>query len=75
MHGCFASQLPDVLGTVYGGVPRTDLVLLELADGQPVVVEDLGAGAFPHLYAELTPAAVRRAFDEPEWKGLVPAGS
>ena len=24
-------------------------------------VEDLGAGSFPHLFAELTPAVVRRA--------------
>ena len=62
MHCAFTHQLPGVIDRYYADVDWSDLVLLELdADRLPVVVEDLGAGPFPHLFAELTPAMVRRA--------------
>ena len=62
VHCAFTHQLPEVIDRHYADVDWSDLVLLELdAERLPVVVEDLGAGSFPHLFAELTPAMVRRA--------------
>ena len=54
VHCSFAAQLPAVLDAHYADVAWSELILLELDPaGLPVVVEDLGAGPFPHLYAEL----------------------
>ena len=62
MHCSFAAQLPGVLNAHYADVAWSELVVLELDPaGLPVVVEDLGAGPYPHLYAELEAAMVRRA--------------
>ena len=60
VHLSFAHQLPLVLDTSYGDLSWSDLVLLELEPDPLIVVEDLGPGPFPHLYAELTPDRVRR---------------
>jgi 2-haloacid dehalogenase len=62
VHCSFLHQLPGVLDRYYADVDWSDLVLLEIeTDTAPVVVEDLGAGLYPHLFAELTPELVRRA--------------
>lgn len=58
VHCSFAAQLPAILETRFADLPSSDRVILRLRDGQPVVVEDLGEGPFPHLYAELEPAGV-----------------
>jgi len=61
VHCAYADQVPGVLARHYAGVPVDDLVLLELDLGRlagSVVVEDLGAGPYPHLFAELDPSAV-----------------
>lgn len=61
VHCSYADQVPGVLARHYAGVPVDDLVLLELDLGRlagSVVVEDLGAGPYPHLFAELDPSAV-----------------
>lgn len=61
VHLSFAAQLPGVLERHYADVSWGDLVLLELDPTDlPIVVEDLGAGPFPHLFAPLSPAMVRR---------------
>ncbi len=62
MHCSFADQVPGILDTVYADVDRSDLVVLELDPTQlsvPVVVEDLGAGPYPHLYGALPVEGVR----------------
>ena len=62
VHCSFTAQLPDVLQRYYADVDWSELVLLELDPaGLPVVVEDLGHGPYPHLFAELTPSMVRHA--------------
>lgn len=62
VHCALTHQLPEVLDRHFDDVDWADLMLLELdAARLPVVVEDLGAGPFPHLFAELTPAMVRGA--------------
>jgi 2-haloacid dehalogenase len=67
VHCSFAAQLPAVLDAHYADVAWSELVVLELdPTGLPVVVEDLGAGPFPHLYAELETAMVRHAAPGPD---------
>lgn len=62
VHCSFAQQLTEVLDAHCADVAWSELVVLELDPvGLPVVVEDLGAGPFPHLYAELEAAMVRHA--------------
>lgn len=63
VHCSFATQLPGVLQARFADLSPLDRVILRLRDGQPVVVEDLGQGSFPHLYAELGPAGVVAEFE------------
>ena len=62
VHAGFAHQLAGTRERIYPDLPDDALVVLEL-DAQtlsvPVVVEDLGAGPFPHLYGPLPVAEVR----------------
>ena len=56
VHAGFADQLPGTRAPKYADLPDDDLVVLELDAATlsvPVVVEDLGAGPFPHLYGPL----------------------
>ncbi len=60
-HCCYAEQLAGVLARFYTGVPREELVLLEVEPaGLPVEVEpaDDGAGDFPHVYGPIPVASV-----------------
>ncbi|HTU32110.1 MAG TPA: DUF952 domain-containing protein [Solirubrobacteraceae bacterium] len=64
IHLCFAHQLQPVADRWYRGTD--DLVLLELDPDRlsgPVRVEAVAdrAERFPHLYGEITPAAVLKA--------------
>ncbi len=56
VHAGFADQLAGTRAQKYGDLPDEALVVLEL-DARtlsvPVVVEDLGAGPYPHLYGPL----------------------
>ena len=56
VHAGFAEQVAGTRTRTYADLPDEALVLLEL-DARtlsvPVVVEDLGAGPFPHLYGPL----------------------
>ncbi|MCW3012385.1 MAG: hypothetical protein JWO90_2789 [Solirubrobacterales bacterium] len=55
-HACHPEQLPGVLERFYAGVPREDLVLLEVdPEGLPVRIEAAsdGAGDFPHVYGPI----------------------
>lgn len=61
VHCSFAGQWPTIRTAYYGDRPAGDLVLLTLDPARlsvPVVVEDLGSGAYPHLYGELPVADV-----------------
>ncbi len=61
IHGCYAEQLAGVLARFYAGVPREELVLLEVEPaGLPVELEpaDDGAGDFPHVYGPIPVASV-----------------
>ena len=61
VHAGFASQLAGTRERKYGDLPDEHLVVLELDARRlsvPVVVEDLGAGPFPHLYGPLPVAEV-----------------
>lgn len=61
VHCSFAHQVPEVLARHYADAAPGALVLLELDPAHlpgPVVVEDLGAGPYPHLFAALDPYAV-----------------
>jgi 2-haloacid dehalogenase len=56
VHAGFADQLSGTRARKYADVPEDQLVVLELDPATlsvPVVVEDLGAGPFPHLYGPL----------------------
>ena len=60
-HACYPEQLAGVLGRFYAGVPRAELVLLEIdPEGLPVTVEAAGDGAgdFPHVYGPIPVASV-----------------
>jgi 2-haloacid dehalogenase len=62
VHASFAEQTAGTRRRYYGDLPDADLVVLELDPDRlsvPVVVEDLGAGAYPHLYGPLPVAEVR----------------
>lgn len=71
VHLSFPEQTPATRQRYYGDVPDADLVVLELDPDRlsvPVVVEDLGAGPFPHLYGPLPVAevvAVHTISDDP----------
>ncbi len=57
VHASFGHQVAGVRERYYADLGDDDLVLLELdRDRLPIVVEDLGHGPFPHVFAELTPA-------------------
>jgi uncharacterized protein (DUF952 family) len=61
IHGCYAEQLVGVLERFYAGVPRSELVLLEVEPaGLPVRVEAAsdGEGDFPHVYGPIPVASV-----------------
>lgn len=61
VHTSFADQTPGTRQRYYGDLPDDELVVLELDPDQlsvPVVVEDLGAGPYPHLYGPLPVAEV-----------------
>lgn len=61
VHCSFAHQVPEVLARHYADVPPAELVLVELDPDRmagSLVVEDLGAGAYPHLFAPLDPSSV-----------------
>ena len=61
VHASFATQLGPTRVRFFGDLADDDLVVLELDPGRlssPLVVEDLGAGPFPHLYGPLDPAEV-----------------
>lgn len=67
-HCCYPEQLAGVLARFYSGVPRAELVLLEVApDGLPVAVEGAsdGAGDFPHVYGSIPVAAVTATREVP----------
>ena len=56
VHCSYPHQWPAIRTAYYGDRAAEDLVLLTLDPARlsvPVVVEDLGAGAYPHLYGEL----------------------
>ncbi len=68
IHGCYAEQLGGVLARFYAGVPREELVLLEVEPaGLPVEVEpaDDGAGDFPHVYGPIPVASVTATLPVP----------
>ncbi len=61
VHASFAEQTTGTRQRYYGDLPDDELVVLELDPDQlsvPVVVEDLGAGPYPHLYGPLPVAEV-----------------
>lgn len=61
LHGCYAEQLAGVLARFYAGVPREELVLLEIEPSALAVkVEpaDDGEGDFPHVYGPVPVASV-----------------
>ena len=61
VHAGFASQVAATRARTYADLPDDALVVLELDPrtlSVPVVVEDLGAGPFPHLYGPLPVAEV-----------------
>lgn len=62
VHLCFEEQLDGVRRRFHRDLSDDELVVVELtADAWPVVVEDSpGAGSFPHLFAELSPATATR---------------
>ncbi len=56
IHACSEEQLPGVLERFYRGVPRDELVLLEVdTTGLPLEVEAAsdGFGDFPHVYGPI----------------------
>lgn len=58
-HGCYAEQLDGVLDRFYAGVPREELVLLEVEPaGLPVKVEPADDDEFPHVYGPIPVASV-----------------
>jgi 2-haloacid dehalogenase len=64
VHCSFAEQTAGTRRRYYGDLPDDDLVVLELDPDTlsvPVVVEDLGAGPYPHLYGPLPVAEVGAA--------------
>lgn len=64
VHASFAEQTAGTRERIYGDLTDAELVVLELDPDRlsvPVVVEDLGAGPFPHLYGPLPVAEVVRA--------------
>ncbi len=68
IHGCYAEQLAGVLERFYGGVPREELVLLEVEPaGLPVRVEAAGdgAGEFPHVYGPIPVVSVSATLPVP----------
>lgn len=67
-HACYPEQLDGVLARFYAGVPRAELVLLEIApQGLAVTVEAAGDGAgdFPHVYGPIPVAAVTATREVP----------
>ena len=61
VHAGFAGQVAGTRERKYGDLPDEALVVLELDPRRlsvPVVVEDLGAGPFPHLFGPLPVAEV-----------------
>ncbi len=62
VHLSFAAQTPATRARIYPDLADDALVVLELDPATlsvPLVVEDLGAGFFPHLYGELPLDEVR----------------
>jgi len=70
VHAGFADQVAGTRARKYADLPDEDLVVLEL-DARtlsvPVVVEDLGAGPFPHLYGPLPVGEVVAAHPYRGW--------
>ena len=61
VHCAFADQVPQVIANYFADLPAPDRVLLSVPTDRPdwpIVVEDLGVGPYPHLFAELDPAHV-----------------
>lgn len=70
VHAGFADQLVGTRQRQYGDLPEDRLVVLELDPARltvPVVVEDLGAGPFPHLYG---PLPVEEVVAEHTWPAV-----
>jgi len=68
VHLSGAAQLGGTRRRFFGDLADDELVVLELDPARlsaPVVVEDLGAGAFPHLYGPLRPDEVVRVHPYP----------
>lgn len=61
VHCAFAAQVQQVIAHYFADLAEADRVVLSVPTDRPdwpIVVEDLGAGPYPHLYAELDPALV-----------------
>lgn len=72
VHCSFARQLAGIRGGYYADLANEDLIALELDRDRTaglVVVEDLGSGRFPHLYAPLQPSLVRASHPAAELLG------
>ena len=68
VHLSSPAQLDGSRRRFFGDLADADLVVLELDPARlsaPVVVEDLGAGPFPHLYGPLRPDEVVRVHAYP----------
>ncbi len=66
VHCAFPAQVPQVIANYFTDVAEADQVVLAVPTdrpGWPIVVEDLGAGPYPHLFAELDPALVSEVND------------